>query len=64
MHNSNNLVLFSFIFEIIIVFSRLNNKRKYFFYTLMYFYSFFKGMSVFLKLFYCYLNNLTFYNDR
>ena len=33
MHNSNNLVLFTSIFEIIIVFSLVKNKRKYFLYT-------------------------------
>ena len=37
MDNSNNLVLFPSRFEIIIVLSQLNSKRKYFFYTLMYF---------------------------
>ena len=31
MHNSNNIVLFSSIFEIIIVFSCFKDKRKYFY---------------------------------
>ena len=29
MHNSNNIVMFSSMFEIIIGFSQLNNERKY-----------------------------------
>ena len=28
MHNSHNIILFPFIFEIIIIFSSLNDKRK------------------------------------
>ena len=31
MCNSNNIVLFLFIFDIIVDFSRLNNKIKYFY---------------------------------
>ena len=31
MHNSNNIISFPFIFEIIIIFSGFNDKRKYFY---------------------------------
>ena len=31
LHNSKNIILFSFVFEIIIIFSWFNDKKKYFY---------------------------------